>query len=135
MGVMTYITLESPIQGLKDDMWGKGLARNSYELDEISNSLGIRPLDSFLSCNAEEAAGLMEGDPEASEKMKGFKEERFAASKGLEAVQRLLDHLKEPTALSSLRRQDAVLLDLEAATRILQTAETHGIRFHFTCAC
>jgi hypothetical protein len=136
MGVMTYITLERPIQGLKDDICGRSLARNSLHLDEIATSLGIQPLGSFLSCSAEQAADLMEGDPEASEKMKGFKEEWFTASEGLEAVQRLLDHLrKEPTALPSLEWLDAVLLDLEAATRILETAETHGVRFHFTCAC
>ncbi len=96
MGVMTFITLERPIQGLKDDLWGKDLARNNSELDGIARSLAIRPLNSFLSCDAEQAAELMEGDPDASEKLKGFKEEWFPAPEGLEAVQGLLDHLSQP---------------------------------------
>jgi hypothetical protein len=138
MGVMTFITLEKPIRGLKDDLGGKGLARYSFDLDEIAASLSIQPLDAFLSCSAEQYADLVGDRLEAPEKWKGFKEEWFSASEGLEVVQRLLGHLRmKPIALALLpvEWQETVLLDLETAARILQTAEKHGVRFHFTCAC
>ena len=138
MGVMTFITLERPICGLKDDLCGKALARYCLDLDQIAVSLGIRPLDAFLSCSAEQYADLIGNRFEAPEKWKGFKEEWFTASEGLVAVQRILDHLrKSPIALASLpvEWRDAVLLDLEAASWILQAAERGGVRFHFTCAC
>jgi len=143
MGIMTFVTLEKPIRGLKDDMSGKALAWCQLQIDALARRLGLQSLDDFISCPPEDLAELMEDlKTPTGEAIELPEEQWFDAEDGLGTVRGLLAHLREnPAAIAKLDRVDrddpglgdAVVEDLESAERLLSAAAKRKVRFHLTC--
>jgi len=86
MGAAYHIVLEKQIEGLDTMMDGKRLSKNIESLDTIAREPGVRPLDDFISMDADAIKTIFGDDAEGIEvpPMK-----QFSAEDGLTTIRAL----------------------------------------------
>ena len=128
MGAAYYIVLDREIAGVDPFVNGKAVARESDRLELVTQSLGLRDINEFVSASpddlmatAEELGIELPNEPPP--------EAWFTPEEGLTWVSRLQDHLR--TNPNEVGDADAVLADLAEYRQLLDTAKANDIRWHF----
>lgn len=128
MGAAYYIVLDRQIAGLDPFVNGKAVARESERLERVTQSLGLRDVNEFVSASpddlmatAEELGIELPGEPPP--------EAWFAPEEGLSWILQLQNHLKaRPNDVSNA---EAVLSDLAEYQEVLDAAKENDVRWHF----
>lgn len=128
MGAAYYIVLDREIAGIDTFVNGKAIARESEQLDQVTQRLGLRELNDFVSANPEELLSIAEElgvelphapPPEAW----------FTPEEGLNWISnlqsRLTDHPYE------VGDAEAVMRDLAEYRDLLLAVQAHAARWHF----
>ena len=123
MGVCYSLIVDGEIE--QDDQGdGKSLARAAAELAQLSESLGVAPLESFVNpaCLAE-FVEEMEEDVE----LPSIEDKWYPAAEGLATVQAYLQHLRDhPDAVPD---SPNVIEDLQAFEEVLKQAVEKGLNW------
>ena len=128
MGAAYYIVLDREIAGVDPFVNGKAVARESDRLEIVSQSIGLRDINEFVSASpddlmatAEELGIELPNEPPP--------EVWFAPEEGLSWISQLQHHLTaNPNAVGDA---DAVLADLAEYREVLDTAKANDVRWHF----
>lgn len=100
---------------------GKALADEIEALDKLAAELGVPPLLSFVSADADEFPEFVD------EAVPGLEAEWFDAAAGLVVVRALLGALeKDPDVLDD---DEGVIRELQAMQQMLEAAERQWVRF------
>ncbi|GEM44921.1 hypothetical protein [Deinococcus cellulosilyticus] len=137
MSLALFIVPESE---LKVDAFidGKALAHAIEDLQDLSERLGVTPLEEFMDHT--EALDLLEDPDEddlneddfaAEEQMASEDREWFDAAEALRTVSALLEALKSSPEQSfgGFTAED-VQEDLQDLQKVLQACQSEGVRFH-----
>ena len=133
MGVGISVALDREVVGANpDDFEGKALNLARWELSEVAEEAGLRPLDEFVSLSPEEseilAADLnFDSDVDAVTPAGWFDSEV-----GLRLVQTLLGTVAED--LDAFPGEDTLLTELTELEAVLSAAVRAGARFRLSVA-
>lgn len=128
MGAAYYIVLDREIAGLDPFVNGKAVARESERLALVTQQLGLRDVNEFVSADPDELLAIAEElgvelphapPPEAW----------FAPEEGLNWTSQLESHLNNNP--HDVGDACAVLEDLAEYRNVLIAAETHSAQWHF----
>jgi hypothetical protein len=124
MGVALYVVLDNEDPGFDTAVDGKAMGRSCDEVNSLCASIGIPPVDDFVSMSMDEVADILgEEIPEVQEKW-------FVADDGLIYFERLVTHLKSnPTAITTT---DSVVEDIMGYIGVLQRAKSIGARWRLS---
>src|SRR5947209_8625940 len=109
---------------------GRALARESDRLDTAARTRHVMALTGLLSESPAALAAKMQAEGFDPSKMRLPPEQWFAASDGLGTVRVLAEHVTGN--LNDFKQPNSILRDLKAAEALLASAESAGVRFHFT---
>lgn len=128
MGAAYYIVLDREIAGLDPFVNGKAIARESERLAQVTQNLGLRDVNEFVSADPDELMSIAEelgvelpNEPPA--------ETWFAPEEGLNWTSQLESHLIDNP--QDVGNASAVLEDLAEYRNLLIAAQTHAARWHF----
>ncbi len=116
MSVAYYIVLETDDAGFDPFVNGKALAKEAGRVNELTERLGIKPIDDFVEVDDElfgEGADPLWFDPQ----------------EGIKWAQTLVDRLRVDAA--PVEDTASVIADLEECLRVLKQASDVGVRWHF----
>jgi hypothetical protein len=103
---------------------------DAYEkLDAVAEANGLRTLGSFLSCNPDEAAGMLEDMGVDPDEVGLEQEQWFDASHGLSTVQALMAKLRDHSKAMAKSKQ--ILSELHDVETELKAAVAKKVKFHF----
>lgn len=128
MGAAYYIVLDREIAGLDPFVNGKAIARESERLAQVTQQLGLRDVNEFVSADPDELLAIAEElgvelphapPPEAW----------FAPEEGLSWIARLQSHLVDNP--HDVGDASAVVEDLAEYRLVLTAAKTHAAQWHF----
>jgi hypothetical protein len=129
MGAAVYLKLENPEAAREQAsvVDGKGVAREWASLNDFAESHGLTPLHDFLSMSHDDVSDLI-GDDAVSEASASIPPEKwFEPSKGLQAVEQLLQRIES----NGYSLSNAALRDLHSYQEVLEAAARDKVRFHF----
>ena len=128
MSAAYYIVLDREIDGIDLFVNGKAVARESDRLALMTQALGLRDINEFVSADPDDLAATAEefGIDLPDEPPP---ETWFAPEEGLSWVSQLQAHLTaNPDEVGDA---DTVLDDLAEYRALLNAAQTHEVRWHF----
>src|SRR5262249_27527424 len=131
MSAAFFIVLDREDPGFDTTVNGKFLSQDAKRLEKIAKSLGIRPLDQYVSYSPEEAREMMEDmdvDPEEVEGMDLPALTWYDPQEGLNWVNKVAAHIGEHP--SSVKNPKGVLGDLEEYRSVLEQAKGVGARWN-----
>src|SRR5215471_18561507 len=127
MSAAFFIVLDRENPGFDTTVNGKFLSQDSKRLEKVAKSLGIRPLEEYVSYSPDEARALMEdlgSSPEEIAAVKLPEQQWFDAKQGLDFVPTLSKHLEaNPKAVKNAK---GVLADLEEYKEVFEKAQAVG---------
>ena len=109
---------------------GKALARESDRLDSAASRRSVTPITSMLSESQKALIAQMIEEGFDPSKMRLPPETWFTAADGLKTVRALHEHVT--ANLNDFKQPNPILRDLKAVEALLITAETAGVKFHFS---
>ncbi len=128
MGAAYYIVLDREMAGIDPFVNGKAVARESDRLAPVTQNLGLRDVNEFVSANPEDLLATAEElgielpnepPPEAW----------FTPEEGLSWVSQLQNHLTaNPNEVGDA---EAILADLAEYHALLESAQANEARWHF----
>lgn len=131
MGAAFFIVLDQKAPGFDTMVNGKFLSQDAKRLEKIAKTLGIEPLEDFVSYSPDEAQAMMEdmgADSDEAEGM-GLPEQKwYDAQEGLDWLGQVTAHIRaNPT---SVRNANGVLADLEEYRTVLEQAKKIKARWN-----
>ena len=128
MSLAYYIVLNPEIVGFDAYVNGKALANaDQQSLAKICQTLGVRPLEEFLSQNADELAEFLEDeDIEAPNQLEA--EQWFSAEDGLATVHALSKYLSENP--KALKKVSAIREELDEYAAVLERVKQEKVQWH-----
>ncbi len=128
MGAAYYLVLDREIAGLDTFVNGKAVARESERLAVVTQTLGLRDINEFVSANPDD---LMATADELGVELpvEPPPETWFAPDEGLTWVSQLQNYLV--TSPKEVGDAGAVLADLTEYHEVLNAAKANGLRWHF----
>ena len=129
MGAAYFFVLDREIAGCDPFVDGKAMARESDRIALITQSVGLRDFNDFVSANPDD---LMATAEELGIELpeEATAEAWFAPEEGLSWISQLQTHLSaNPSAVEDA---DAVFADLTEYRALLDTAQANGARSHLT---
>lgn len=130
MSAALFIVLDRESPGFDAMVNGKFLARDAERLEEVARSLGLAPLDAYVSYSPEDARAMMEemgADPDEVAEMELPEQTWSDPQEGLDWLQKVGGHLRENP--SSVKNPEGVLADLEEYRAVLEQAKAVGARW------
>lgn len=141
MGAAFFIVLNQEAPGFDTMVNGKCLSQDAKRLEKIAKSLGVRPLEEYVSYSPEEVKDMMREmmladmgiDPDEIEEMELPDEIKamelpdlkwYDPQEGLDWVSKVSEHVR--TDSSSVRNPSGVLADLEEYRVVLEQAKQIG---------
>lgn len=128
MGTAYYIVLDREIFGLDAFVNGKAVARESDRLARVTQTLGLRDINKFVSANPDELIAAAEqfgvGLP-----FEPPPETWFSPQDGLDWISKVQNHLVANP--SDVNDAEAVLADLREYHDVLDSAKANDVRWHF----
>ena len=121
-----YIVLQQEIAGFNSLVDNHALSRHSHQLETLATEGGVKPLMSFFSVNAEEAAGLLGENEDTRLDVQVPEEQWFSAQEGLTTVNTLLQAL----AVDQSAEGAILTRALGEFQKVLEGARSHNIRWH-----
>jgi hypothetical protein len=131
MSAAFFIVLDRENPGFDTMVNGKFLSQDSKRLEKVANSLGIRPLEEYVSYSPEEARAMMEdfgSSPEEIAAVKLPEQQWFDAQEGLDFVAMLSKHIKANP--KEVRNAKGVLADLQEYKEVFEKARAVGARWN-----
>ena len=129
MSVAYFIVLNRKIEDFDSTMDGKFLARAAEVLDNIAESLEVRPISDFLSADPVQAAEFLTSEGVDTNPSALPPLQQFSAHDGLYTVRALLAHVEAHSA--AFGDSGGVIRDLKECERILSFAAQCGVEWHF----
>ena len=123
-----YIVVDRDIEGFDSFVNGKAVARESDRLAQLTQSIGLREINEFVSADPDDLVAMAEefGVELPSEPQP---EQWFVPEEGLAWISKLRDSLSvHPDAVDDL---DAIRSDLAEYHGVLEQAKANGARWHF----
>jgi hypothetical protein len=131
MSAAFFIVLDRENPGFDTMVNGKFLSKDSKRLEKVAESLGIRPLEEYVSYSPEEARAMMAdfgSSPEEIEAVKLPEQQWFDAQEGLDCVATLSKHIMaNPKAVKNAK---GVLADLQEYKEVFEKARAVGARWN-----
>jgi hypothetical protein len=136
MGSAFFIELEKEISGLDSSTDGKALARAEGYLSALCEDIGVTPLIQFVVVPKEQLDEFLvaEGLDDLHLDTAKIEAVWFQPAAGLATVRALLGSLeKDPESFTDFAEVEAswVSEDLRETERVLQEAESAGVRWRF----
>ena len=131
MSAAFFIVLDREDGGVDTMVNGKFLSQNAKALEAIAESLGIRPLEAWVSYSPEEASAIMEEmgtDPDEIDNLNLPEQSWYEPQEGLDWVNTVSTHVRANPA--SLENPEGVLEDLEEYRTVLEQAKAVGARWN-----
>jgi hypothetical protein len=131
MSAAFFIVLDREDSGVDTMVNGKFLSQDAKRLEEIAESLGIRPLEAWISYSPEEARAMMEEmgtDPDEIEKLELPEQSWYEPQEGLDWVNAVATHVRANP--SSLENPEGVLEDLKEYRTAFEQAKAVGARWN-----
>jgi hypothetical protein len=131
MGAAFFIVLDRKDPGFDTMVNGKALSQDARRLEKIAKSLGIRPLEEYVSYEPDEAREMMEEmgtDPDEIDDMELPEQKWYEAQEGLEWVTKIGAHIRANP--SSVKNAEDVLADLDAYRAVLEQAKSIKARWN-----
>jgi hypothetical protein len=124
MGVALYVVLDNQDPGFDVMVDGKAVGKAADKLNRICSSIGLSPVDDFVSMSMEEVGDMLgEEIPEVAEKW-------FDAQDGIAYFTKLSSYLQANPA--SLVQSKSVVQDIEDYIGVLQQAKTIGAKWRLS---
>src|SRR5262249_2290961 len=109
---------------------GKFLAQDSKQLEKVTRSLGIRPLEDYIGYAPDEVRAIMEDLGADAEEIGGIElpqQQWFDPQDGLDLVAKLSGHIRAtPKAVKNAK---GVLADLQEFNEVFEKAKEAGARW------
>jgi hypothetical protein len=131
MSAAFFIVLDRKDLGFDTMVNGKFLSQGAKRLEKIAKSLGICPLEEYVSYSPEEARAMMEDmgtDPDDVAGMELPEQKWYDPQEGLDWVGRVSAHVRANP--SSVRNPKGMLADLEEYRTVLEQAKQVGARWN-----
>jgi hypothetical protein len=131
MSAAFFIVLDRKDPGFDPMVNGKFLSQDAKRLEKIAKSLGIRPLEEYVSYSPEEAREMMEDmgtDLDEIEGMELGEQKWYDPREGLDWVSKVSAHVQANP--SSVKNPKGVLTDLEEYRTVFEKAEKAGARWN-----
>jgi len=131
MSAALVIILDNDNPGFDTMVHGKFLSQDSENLERIASSLGIRPLEDYVSYSPEEAQAMLEDLGTAVETIEATElpEQRwYDPQEGLDLVAQLVNHIRSNP--SSVTNANGILTDLHEYQEVFEKSKTIGARWH-----
>jgi hypothetical protein len=131
MSAAFFIVLDKKNPGFDTMVNGKFLSQDAKRLEKVARSLGLRPLEDYVSYAPEEARAMMEDlglDPEEIARTVLHRQQWFDAQEGLDLVAKLTAHIRaNPRAVKNVT---GVLADLQEYKEVFEKARKIGARWN-----
>ena len=130
MSAAFFIVLDLENPGFDAMVNGKFLAQDAKRLEKIAKSLGIRPLEDYVSYSPEEARAMMEDlgtDPDEIENLELPEQKWYDPQEGLDLVSKLAAHVQANE--SAVKNAKGVLSDFDEFKAVLENAKSTGVRW------
>lgn len=131
MSAAFFIVLDRSDPGFDTMVNGKFLSKEVDRLEKIAKSLGICPLEEFVSYSPDEAQAMMADmgtDPGDIEGMELPEQKWYDPQEGLDWVDRVSAHIRSnPT---SVKNAQGVLADLDEYRKVLSQAKQVGAKWN-----
>jgi hypothetical protein len=131
MSAAFFIVLDQKDPGFNTAVNGKFLSQDAKRLAKIAKSLGICPLEEYVSYSPEEARAMMEDmgtDPDDIEGMELPEQKWYDPQEGLDWVGQVSAHVRANPSL--VRNPKGVLADLEEYGTVLEQVKEVGARWN-----
>lgn len=131
MSAAFFIVLDRKDPGFDTMVNGKFLSQDAKRLEKIAKSLGIHPLEEYVSYSPEDARTMMEEmgtDPDTIEGMQLPEQEWYDPQEGLDWVEQVSNHIRSNP--SSVKNAKGVLADLDEYRTVLAQAKQVGARWN-----
>jgi hypothetical protein len=131
MSAAFFIVLDQKAPGFDTMVNGKFLSQDAKRLEKIAKSLGLRPLEEYVSYSPEEAQAMMEDmgtDPDEIEGMALPEQKWYDPKEGLDWVSKVSAHVQANP--SSVKNPKGVLVDLEEYRTVFEQANGVGARWN-----
>lgn len=131
MSAAFFIVLDQEDPGFDTMVNGKFLSRDAKRLETIAKSLGLRPLEEYVSYSPEETRAMMEDlgtDPDEVEGMELPEQQWYEPQEGLDWVEMICAHVRANP--SSVQNSEGVLADLEEYRTVLEQAKKIRARWN-----
>ena len=127
MGVAYYIVVNDP--DIDAFVNGKSLGVEGKRLARVAKSIGLKPLDEFVTFNDADLAAAAE-DSEYGDEIESGAEQWFAPKDGLAWVSAMREYIRSnPKAVKNVA---GVLQDLDEYTAVLSQAEEKAAQWHLS---
>ena len=131
MGGAFFIVLDREDPGFDTMVNGKFLSQNATQLEKIARSLGVPPLEEYVSYSPEQARGMMEDlgtDPLEIEGMELPEQKWYEPHEGLDWVSKVSAQVRADP--SSVRNSEGVLADLDEYRTVFDRARSIKARWN-----
>jgi hypothetical protein len=124
MGVAFYIVLDNDDPGFDAMVNGKAVGKSSDSIDKLCATLGIPPINDFVSMSMDEVADILD------EEIPEVQETWFSADEGLSYFGKLVAHLEaQPSVLA---KSEAIVADLNDYLTVLRQAKNIGAQWRLS---
>lgn len=130
MSAAFFIVLDREDPGFDTMVNGKFLSQDAKRLEKIARSLGMRPLEEFVSYSPEEAQAMMEEMGTGLvdiEEMKLPEQKWYEPQEGLDWVSKISAHVRANP--SSVKNAKGVLADLDEYRTVFEQAKSIKARW------
>lgn len=129
MGAAYFIAINSDEPGFDSFVNGKAIALDSEGLERVTQSLGLKEINEFVSAAPEELAAMAE-EFGVDEPFDVPDEEWFEADEGLGWIAAIREFIEShPDSVSD---SQAVLSELAEYQAVLEQVKAAGLRWHFS---
>jgi hypothetical protein len=131
MSAAFFIVLDREDPGFDTMVNGKFLSQDAKRLEKIAKSLGMRPLEAYVSYSPEEARAMMEDmgtDPNEIEGMELPEQKWYDPQDGLDWVSEVSAHVRANP--SSVKNAKGVLADLDEYRTVFEQAKSIKARWN-----
>jgi hypothetical protein len=126
-----FIVLDRENPGFDTMVNGKFLAKDAEQLEKITDSLGLRALEAYVSYSPEEARAMMEDmevDPDEIEGIKLPERVWYDPQEGLDWIAKVGANVRANP--SGVKNAEGVLEDLDEYRSVLEQAKGIGARWN-----
>lgn len=130
MSAAYFIVLDRQDPGFETMTNGKFLSQDAKRLEKIAKSLGLRPLEEYISYSPEEARTMMEDmgtDPDEIDGIELPGQKWYEPHEGLDWVSKVSTHIRANP--SSVTNATGVLTDLNEYQAVLEQAQSIKARW------
>ena len=131
MSAAFFIVIDRDNPGFDTMVNGKFLSRDAKQLEKIAKSLGLRPLENYVSYSPEDALALIEDmgtDPDEIDGLELPEQKWYEPEEGLEWVNKVIAYVRGNP--SSVKNAEGVLADLDEYRTVFEHASSIKARWN-----